>query len=137
MKHMADLHKMKHQCSFCGEQFRYMTELANHKNLHPESRQFMCLFCDERFANMGQLDKHQASVHREPKCSVCGKEIADRRKLREHELRHQRAPTPCPKCDRIFKTPGGLLNHMPTHTGVYKYRCNTCNKGCMSRKVFV
>lgn len=137
MKHMADLHKMRHQCTFCTEQFRYMSEMQNHKTLHPESRQFTCLFCDDRFLTSAQLEKHQATVHRELKCSICGKAIDCPKKLRDHEQRHRRPLVPCTKCDRIFRTPGGLINHMPKHTGEYKYFCDMCDKGYMIKKVFV
>ncbi|XP_059470368.1 zinc finger protein 569-like [Neocloeon triangulifer] len=136
MKHMHDVHKLKQQCMYCGEQFQYTTEVSTHKNLHPESRHYMCLFCDERFATMVQLDKHQNLLHRDPKCNVCGKEILDRRKLREHELRHHKELNPCTLCERIFKTSSGLKNHMATHTGEYKYICDICKKGFCSRNIF-
>ncbi|XP_065343250.1 zinc finger protein 569-like [Cloeon dipterum] len=136
MKHMLGYHKYKQQCKYCGEQFRYATDLTVHLALHPESRNFPCLFCNDRFSNMAQLEKHQSQEHREPKCNVCGKEIQDRKKLHEHELRHRKDLNPCSKCHRIFKTSSGLKNHMPVHTGEYKYRCDTCHKGFMNRSIF-
>ncbi|KAF4517761.1 hypothetical protein B566_EDAN002966 [Ephemera danica] len=137
MKHMADLHKMKHQCNCCGEQFRFHRELTVHQNLHPELRKFGCPKCGLRYLKVTQLQKHIELHHRDPKCRQCGKLIKDPLKLRQHEARHRHEKFPCTKCERIFKTPSGLRNHMAIHTGEYKYRCDSCDRGFMNRNIFI
>lgn len=137
MKHMADLHKMKHQCNCCGEQFRFHRELTAHQNLHPELRKFGCPKCGLRYLKVTQLHKHIELHHRDPKCRQCGKLIKDPLKLRQHEARHRHEKFSCTKCERIFKTPSGLRNHMAIHTGEYKYRCDTCDRGFMNRNIFI
>jgi uncharacterized Zn-finger protein len=137
-QHLQEKHqkeKVMYRCSFCSDTFSTKKAYKVHEEIHPERFSFKCNECGMQFLKEKQLLDHRDSVHRDPHCRFCGKEIVKAKTLRNHELRHirQKDSFECDVCKRVFKTKTGLRHHIAVHTGEYKYCCDYCGRGFMSR----
>lgn len=137
-QHLQEKHqkeKVMYKCSFCSDTFSTKKAYKVHEEIHPERFSFRCNECGMPFLKEKQLIDHKDSIHRDPHCRFCGKEIVKAKTLRNHELRHirQKDSFECDICKRVFKTKTGLRHHIAVHTGEYKYCCDYCGRGFMSR----
>ncbi|XP_023710442.1 zinc finger protein 62 homolog isoform X2 [Cryptotermes secundus] len=137
-QHLQEKHqkeKVMYKCSFCSDTFNTKKAYKVHEEIHPERFSFRCNECGIPFLKEKQLLDHKDSIHRDPHCRFCGKEIVKAKTLRNHELRHlrQKDSFECDICKRVFKTKTGLRHHIAVHTGEYKYCCDYCGRGFMSR----
>lgn len=92
-----------------------------------------------RYTNKGSLRKHIKHIHHEINskpmaCNVCGLLLANLRSLKHHQYRqHENRKTyDCTICDKSFKRPITLTEHLTTHTGISLYKCEYCSKSCSS-----
>ena len=66
--------KIPGNCPICGKHFKSTTNIAAHKKLHTEERQFNCSECGKKFRRKLHLRRHLES-HAGVKsfvCEVCG-----------------------------------------------------------------
>eukprot|EP00063_Salmo_salar_P090388 XP_014065223.1 PREDICTED: zinc finger protein 287-like isoform X1 [Salmo salar] len=86
-------------CSDCGETFKERQERDTHECIvYKGERPFSCSECNKDFQRQYHLKQHQLekhplmvdqTVHRKPRCSVCGKVFAEIRWLIRHERTHR------------------------------------------------
>ena len=69
------------------------------------------------------------------KCTYCGSEFTDRHRLLHHvTTMHDGRQFVCPQCQRSYDTKDGLKQHVDRmHNKLYRYRCETCEKGFLNR----
>lgn len=66
--------KIPGNCPICGKYFKSTTNIAAHKKLHTEERQFSCEQCGKRFRRKLHLNRHLDShAGLKPyQCDICG-----------------------------------------------------------------
>ncbi|XP_041968588.1 zinc finger protein 879-like isoform X1 [Aricia agestis] len=89
-----------------------------------------CNACGMKFAYPFLVLEHQKKVHMGEKkfaCSICGKQVDTKYRLRQHEMVHKSdKPFNCVICDKQFKWKNNLQIHMAMHLNVRKHACNKC-----------
>lgn len=114
MRHM-DEHKgkpiPKWPCDLCGVELSSKYELNRHmKVMHTEEnlKEYKCSYCPKILANMNSHKQHVHYAHKsEPKHA-------------------------CQLCDKKFRRPRALKEHLSTHTGEPLYTCAHCPKTFIS-----
>ncbi|XP_073812564.1 uncharacterized protein isoform X9 [Musca autumnalis] len=123
-------------CDICGKVLRTRNSLSKHKRaVHykkPKTGPVQCSYCDKWYSTRSTLQFHVLNMHihvdREHRCEICGFVSTTREAKKKHirfkhntERKHQ-----CTLCDKAFKVPTLLKEHMATHTGVDLYKCEWC-----------
>lgn len=121
-----DMHMRQfHLCIFCGETYRELKELINHKlSNHRGQRKYVCEHdeCDKAFYDVTSLRDHTNVHHRNLKmflCDICAKSFGTRKHLRQHLLSHGEKTFKCKFCEAKFATTTGRLQHEKwNHLGI-------------------
>lgn len=117
LKYHMETHSTKdrpHTCQLCGSTYILKTHLAQHtRRVHTLERPHVCQVCQRAFAEKYELGKHMRAVH-----------------MKERRFK-------CEECDRTFKKKNELKIHNQSHTGVYRYRCDICDKGFGNSTLFL
>ncbi|XP_061402535.1 zinc finger protein 43-like [Musca vetustissima] len=123
-------------CDICGKILRTLGTLHKHKQVVHEKKvkkdPEQCTYCGKWYATHSTLQFHVLNMHihtdKEHRCEICGFVSTTREAKKKHirfkhtaEKRHK-----CGLCDKAFKVPTLLREHMATHTGVDLYKCNYC-----------
>ncbi|XP_073812576.1 uncharacterized protein isoform X20 [Musca autumnalis] len=123
-------------CDICGKVLRTSNSLSKHKKaVHfkkPKTGPEQCSYCHKWYTTRSNLQLHVLNKHihtdREHRCEICGFVSASREARKSHirfmhksEKRHK-----CTMCEKAFKTPTTLKEHMATHTGENLYKCEWC-----------
>ena len=151
--HVRSVHKAtKHVCETCGKEYNSKRSLDCHMQKHTGNFTFRCDICGLGVAKASQFRKHVEF------CEQRQVKQEERRQenlalgLSENAGKHH----PCTQCSKIFQRPNYLRIHMETvhwrirhvceycgkdfayersrdacvqrHTGVFKYRCEWCDK---------
>jgi len=72
--------KIPGACEICGKQFKSTTNIAAHRKLHTEERQFECSQCGKKFRRKLHLTRHLES-HAGIKgytCDICGSKFSSK-----------------------------------------------------------
>ncbi|XP_059612600.1 transcription factor grauzone-like [Phlebotomus argentipes] len=122
-------------CEFCARIFKtkeaFVAHQINHMTEKPPKVQ--CEYCGKKFKQRPGLLRHMLR-HKNPnqafQCDLCSRTTATKRALYMHKKYvHTTQPLKCNLCDREFKRPINLKEHMASHTGQQQlYSCNFCDK---------
>ncbi|ALC41309.1 CG8388 [Drosophila busckii] len=134
---LVHLRKFDKICDVCGKQIRGREALVRHMQEHEGSPQQLlkCHLCSSMLTTKYGLARHIKMMHtadnlQPMQCEVCLK-ISPSLQSHQHHIKytHNTARThQCPMCEKAFKRPTELREHMTTHTGEVLYTCLHCPK---------
>uniref|UniRef100_A0A1I8N1P6 C2H2-type domain-containing protein n=1 Tax=Musca domestica TaxID=7370 RepID=A0A1I8N1P6_MUSDO len=123
-------------CDMCGKVLRTLNSLHKHKKVVHTSKPIkipeQCTYCGKWYSTHSNLQLHVLNMHihidKEHRCEICGFVSTTREAKKRHirfkhrtEKKHK-----CGLCDKAFKAPTLLREHIATHTGVDLYSCAFC-----------
>ncbi|XP_052842946.1 transcription factor grauzone [Drosophila gunungcola] len=122
-------------CDVCGKSIRGREALARHMEEHTGTPQaaIKCHLCDSMLTTKYGLARHIKMMHtaenlQPMQCELCLK-ISPSLQAHQHHIKytHNTARShQCPMCEKAFKRPNELKEHMTTHTGEVLYTCPHC-----------
>lgn len=132
--HIKTVHSDDRVCDQCGKTLHGIGALKKHLMEHAgiERPKYPCDECGAQLRTRGNLRRHKAAYHNDGKtiyvCSICGKVAASEYGLLTHKKNvHQvERKHKCTYCDKAFKRPKFLREHIATHTGEDLYQCPHC-----------
>ncbi|XP_065366261.1 transcription factor grauzone-like [Calliphora vicina] len=132
--HIKHVHNVDRVCDQCGKTIHGFQALKKHLMEHAgiERPTFRCDICGVELKSPNGLKRHKAAYHNDGTtiyvCGVCGKVASSENALLNHkklvhvvERKHK-----CTYCDKAFKRPKSLREHIATHTGQDLYQCPHC-----------
>ena len=124
-----------HVCEVCQKGFTQISHLKRHQTVHCDSKPYVCDICNRGFAYPSELrihkDKHTPG---KDKCVDCGAEFSNLNELREHMTLHEhgnKVELTCQHCNKSFRFPSQLKDHMMTHAGSRPFMCTECGMDFM------
>lgn len=139
----------RHKCVICKDWFSNHVEFETHFNaahdqhatdfteLANEHREFTCYICDNNLKNLFNLIYH-VQGHFEKclkyQCDECGLRVPTKGMLGSHMKRHDKTPSECDVCNKVFSNHIRMVRHRMCHRSELKYVCNVCSKGFKMRK---
>ncbi|XP_065365381.1 transcription factor grauzone-like [Calliphora vicina] len=140
-KAFAHLNKYGKICDICGKSFRERFSFMRHMDEHsgaPPSK-VPCDICGVELTSKYLLNRHKKKMHtkenqQEQICPYCSKVSPNMHAHRQHinyahtmERKHA-----CNMCEKKFKRPLELKEHLSTHTGEPLYTCSHCPRTFIS-----
>ncbi|XP_041986833.1 zinc finger protein 93-like [Aricia agestis] len=140
--------KLRKRCEYCDESVG-ASLLSVHCRGHFQNRQVPCNFCGEILKDEDMLQKHLGEVgttkqKRKPRrkrgtpltiadltCSLCQKVYKNPNSLRDHMKLHtdnRKRNYTCDRCGKTFFNKGTLTSHIMAHDQVRPHICMICNK---------
>lgn len=129
-------HDVDRICDQCGKQVHGVYALRQHLLGHKgvEKRKYSCDQCGTQLTSNASLKRHKEQKHHDGTtayiCRECGKIFNSQTAL----LRHKKIvhiierKFKCSICEKGFKFPQYLREHMASHTGIDLYECPHCPK---------
>ncbi|CAD7013655.1 unnamed protein product [Ceratitis capitata] len=122
-------------CDICGKSFTGGEAFRRHQREHsnlPRSK-VKCEICGAELLTKNGLAQHIKAMHTEEyqkpqTCSICSK-ISPSLRAHTTHFRYMHATEEkhvCKICDKAFKRPNNLREHMATHTREALYTCTFC-----------
>lgn len=104
-----------HECKFCRQTFKNLTELKRHKNAeHRGEKPYLCRLCNKTFKLAQSLNGHLLRHENQESnisCAQCWKYFPNKKELRKHEMTAHAVTFTCEKCKRNFTSQTRLNNH--------------------------
>lgn len=136
--HTSNVHKINYNrmCHLCGKTVRGDKALERHQLQHAGIKPMVkCHVCNAELSTKGILKAHMIALHPEDTnvkydCEICGKKSPSQRALKNHmDYVHKCERThKCSLCEKSFKKPQELTEHIAKHTGDRLYECPHCDK---------
>ncbi|KAH8370336.1 hypothetical protein KR093_003089 [Drosophila rubida] len=134
---LVHLRKFDKICDVCGKSIRGREALVRHMEEHTGVPQkvIKCNLCESTLTTKYGLARHIKMMHTaenlQPiQCEYCLK-VSPSLQAHQHHIKytHNTARShQCPMCEKAFKRPNELREHMTTHTGEVLYTCPHCPK---------
>lgn len=132
--HVKTVHGVDCVCDQCGRTFHGANALKKHLMDHMgvPKRKYTCDICGAKLNTNNNLRRHRLAYHHDGTtayiCSICGKVSSSENALRAHKKRvhEENRKHKCTFCEKAFKRPKDLREHVATHTGVDLYQCPHC-----------
>ncbi|KAH8261528.1 hypothetical protein KR044_010626, partial [Drosophila immigrans] len=134
---LVHLRKFDKICDVCGKSIRGREALVRHMEEHTGVPQkvIKCELCESTLTTKYGLARHIKMMHTaenlQPiQCKFCLK-VSPSLQAHQHHIKytHNTARShQCPMCEKAFKRPNELREHMTTHTGEVLYTCPHCPK---------
>ncbi|XP_072049355.1 uncharacterized protein [Amphiura filiformis] len=105
--------KQWYMCAQCGLKYEDITKLCRHSAVHSDIRLHSCTKCQKKFKTRDNLAKHIRGVHD---------------KIRRAFKMF------CPYCGKGFPSKVRRDDHVASHTGEVRYKCEICEKTFRSQK---
>ncbi|XP_013102889.1 zinc finger protein 37 isoform X7 [Stomoxys calcitrans] len=133
-KHQKSHPSKEYICETCGKVTPTLAVLKRHmKKVHAPKVAAQCSYCGKWYVTRSLMLRHVLNMHTtadsEHRCDICGFVSSTRSATRQHkrfkhnpEKRHK-----CTMCEKAFKTPTLLKEHLATHTGIDLYSCAYCD----------
>uniref|UniRef100_A0A914E2A9 C2H2-type domain-containing protein n=1 Tax=Acrobeloides nanus TaxID=290746 RepID=A0A914E2A9_9BILA len=155
---MGKFHPKRHECPECGSKWTRKHWLERHiSQMHGEKSIPCTVLGCEMKVSYNRLKRHMLDYHPEEdleagstkykpefQCPNCPKIYHKRDSLRKHisgthrtpYIRNKSYPCTFEGCDKVFKAPCLLNDHINMHNGDFKYECDHCEKKFFSRAQF-
>ncbi|OXA45956.1 zinc finger protein 227 [Folsomia candida] len=129
------------KCEVCRKPYKNRLVLNVHFRMQhgPYKKIYRCKICHKEFSTSQSIKKHMAAMHStKPRprlpCtfSGCDKSFLNKDDVTQHfKMNHTENPRRfrCTLCDKKFKYPRDLNEHLMYHTKEKAYKCATCGKG--------
>ncbi|XP_055314011.1 zinc finger protein 729-like [Sitodiplosis mosellana] len=124
-----------HICEFCAKEFKTIVELKNHilkkhstETKQPEAK-LQCDVCNGWYPK-SSLKAHKIKHNSEPqKCNQCDKVSPNAQALEQHirYTHNSEANFNCHLCEKSFKLPASLRDHIATHLNNKSHKCTYCD----------
>lgn len=132
--HIKTVHTDNRVCDQCGKTIHGVGALKKHLMEHAgiERPKYPCDECGAQLRSRGNLRRHKAAYHNDGTtiyvCSICGKVAASEYGLLTHKkhVHQEERKHKCTYCEKAFKRPKFLREHIATHTGQDLYQCPHC-----------
>lgn len=132
--HVKKYHKF---CEICGKLLRNQYVMDRHMAEHSGAPQakIPCDICGLELSNKYRLNRHKKMIHveenlKEIVCPFCPK-VSHSLNAHQHHVFNVHTTKrihACHLCDKKFKRPMELKEHISTHTGEFLYTCPHCPK---------
>lgn len=123
--------KIPGSCTICGKHFKSTTNIAAHRKLHTEEKQYECNECGRKFRRKLHLVRHKES-HAGIKsyvCNICGNNFSSKWYMQAHALIHSGdKPYQCDVCQKSFNNKANLNKHRLIHENNRPFVCNQCGR---------
>ncbi|KAM7347411.1 uncharacterized protein ACRADG_006972 [Cochliomyia hominivorax] len=143
-QHQSITHSKKYVkfCDICGRVFYnnipFERHMAEHKG-EPSPVIVRCEICDKEIANKYLLQQHIKMMHtkenqQEQICPYCSR-VSPNMKCHKYHIRYNHIlerKHACHMCDKKFRRPLELREHLSTHTGEALYTCPHCPRTFIS-----
>ncbi|XP_065363948.1 transcription factor grauzone-like isoform X5 [Calliphora vicina] len=134
-KHMRSHNKDQEvECHICNKRFCSEINLTRHiHNIHKYIKYHICDVCGQKYKNKESFKlhyaQHQGIIEPAAQCSICQKWLKNKNTLRLHRFVHEKHPTPCGICGKLFETKHRLRRHISYwHKSDVNLQCNFCEK---------
>jgi KRAB domain-containing zinc finger protein len=110
------------ECQHCGKRFAEQRGLSQHLRVHLKNKCLTCNVCGEMLSSSFLLAEHKRkhAGARPYKCGFVGCDrffISPAEARRHGRIHSKERPFVCPHCDKAFKAPNNLSEHIRLHTG--------------------
>ncbi|KAI8116278.1 Transcription factor grauzone [Lucilia cuprina] len=142
-QHASLTHSKKYAkiCDMCGkllrDSFSFIRHMAEHNGETPAK--VKCDICGAELTNKYRLNRHKKMMHTEENqqeqiCPYCSK-ISPNLNAHKHHVKYAHTlerKHACHMCDKKFRRPLELKEHLSTHTGEPLYTCPHCPRTFIS-----
>uniref|UniRef100_A0A1I8MZK2 Uncharacterized protein n=2 Tax=Musca domestica TaxID=7370 RepID=A0A1I8MZK2_MUSDO len=134
--HERMVHQADRVCDQCGKTIHGIYALKLHLMEHAgyKKPKWPCDECNAQLNSHSSLKRHKLIAHHDGStvyiCSECGKVFTSENALRSHKriVHLIERKFKCNICEKAFKFPKILREHMASHTGEDLYQCPHCPK---------